>query len=238
MKKLSLAAICAVVLVFVVGVSTPVQADPIIEVVPLEHDFGDVQVGSSSTGMITISNIDGHDLEIGPVSLSGNADFYISMAPDPIVGSGMSTQVEITFTPSAAGYVSATLEIESNDPGSPFLSVSLAGMRVSQEPPPSVTIDDILSFFDPSVEDGTLQGRGRLPGVAEWRLNRFRNTIVAAGVFIDRGWIGLACLQLKRADNRCDGQGDRYWNWDFVDGEAQVELNAMILQLMADLGCE
>jgi hypothetical protein len=234
MKKLSLAAICAVVLVFMLGLSAPVQAEPFIEVVPLDHDFGDVQVGSSSTAIITISNINGQTLEIYSVSLSGSGDFAISMEPDPIVVSGMSTAVEITFAPSAVGYVSAILDIESNDQANPIVSVSLSGVGVAAEPPPSPSIDDILAFFDASVEDGTLYGSGRLSGVAEWRLNRLRNMIVRAGVFIDNGWIELACWQLRRAYRRCDGLPRPP---EFVAGPATSTLAQMIFDLMAGLGC-
>lgn len=126
MKRLSLIEIFGVVLIFMWGLSAPALAAPFIEVVPLEHDFGDVEVGSSSTTIITISNMNGSELAIS-VSLSGSADFFISTYPDPTVGPGMSTGVEITFAPSATGYVSADLDIESNDPGSPFVTVSLAG---------------------------------------------------------------------------------------------------------------
>ena len=57
MKRISLIAIFGVVLIFMSGLSAPALADPFIEVVPLDHDFGDVQVGSSSTAIITISSI-------------------------------------------------------------------------------------------------------------------------------------------------------------------------------------
>jgi hypothetical protein len=215
---------------FVVGVSTSAQADPIIEVVPLDHDFGDVQVGSSSTTIITISNVNGHDLEIYSVTLSGSADFAITMYPDPIVPSLGSTSVEITFTPSAAGYVSAVLDIESNDMTNPLVSVGLAGVGVSQEQPP-ISVEDILAFFDASVADGTLCGYG--PGKsADGRRKALRNKIEAAGDMIDDG--ADACQQLLNASERCDGLPRPP---EFVAGDAAGELADMILVLMADLGC-
>jgi hypothetical protein len=232
MKRLSMAAICAVILIFVGGLSTPAQADPFIEVVPLDHDFGDVQVGSSSTAMITISNIDGHGLEIYPVTLSGSADFAITMYPDPIIGSAMSTAVEITFTPSATGYVAAVLDIESNDMSNPIVSVSLAGMGVGQEQPPT-SVADILAFFDASVAAGTLYGDG--PGnSADGRRNALRNQIEAAGDLIDDGAIQEACQQLLDAYQRCDGLPRPP---EFVAGPAAPTLAQMILDLMGELGC-
>ena len=200
MKRLSSIAIFGMVLVYMLGLSAPALADPFIEVVPLDHDFGDVQVGNSSTTMITISNFNGHDLEIISVSLSGSADFSISMAPDPVVGSGMSTLVEITFAPSTSGYVSASLNIESNDSNTPVVTVSLAGMGVGQEQPP-VSVSDILAFFDASVADGTLYGNG--PGnSADGRRNALRNMIEAAGDLIDDGYIDITLFEIP---------GWKYW---------------------------
>jgi hypothetical protein len=162
MKKLRLTAICALVLTFVVGLSASAQAAPGLEVVPTEHNFGDVQLGSSSSTIITITNNELEPYFIDTVGLAsgGSADFSILSAP------ALGTEL--------------------------------------------------------------------LPGVADWRLNRFRNMIVIAGVFIDNGWIELACWQLERTDKRCDGMS---WPPDLVEGEDTPELNAMILALMADLGC-
>ena len=64
MKKQSLISIFVVTLMCLIGLSSHALADPFIEVVPMEHDFGDVDVGASSTTIITISNINGHELVI------------------------------------------------------------------------------------------------------------------------------------------------------------------------------
>lgn len=208
-------------------------ADPVIEVIPLDHDFGDVQVGAATTAIITVSNINGHELEIYSVALQGSGAFSITMFPDSIVSPGMTTGVEVTFTPSAVGYVSAVLEIESNDMGSPIVSVSLAGMGVADEPPPSATVADILAFFDASVADGTLVGNG--PGKsADGRKRALRNIIEAAGDLIEDGAIEDACRQLQDAYNRCDSLARPP---DFVSGPASSELAAMILDLLFWLGC-
>jgi hypothetical protein len=206
--------------------------DPYIEVVPLDHDFGDVQVGSSSTTIVTISNINGHDLEIYEVSLSGSADFAISMEPDPVVSSGMSTGVEVSFTPSATGYVTAILDIESNDMGSPIVTVSLAGMGVAEEPPP-LAVEDILAFFDASLADGTLYGSG--PGTsADGRRRALRNKIKAAGDLFEGGDLDGACNQLLSAYRRCDGLARPP---EFVAGPAAPTLAQMLLDLITVVGC-
>ena len=99
---------------------------------------------------------------------------------------------------------------------------------------PEPTIDDILTFFDQSVANGTLEGYG--PGnSANGRLNALRNMLEMAGDLIAIGDIEDACGQLKSALNKCDGETPPP---DFVTGEGVEGLHDMILELMAKLGCE
>ena len=100
-------------------------------------------------------------------------------------------------------------------------------------PSPNPTIDAILDFFDESVADGALgNGRGNS---ANGRLNALRNMLEMAGDLIDIGDIEGACGQLNAASRKCDGDSPPP---DFVTGEAVSELYDMILELMAELGCE
>jgi len=237
MKKLNLAAIFAVVMIFTFGLTAPALADPIIEVVPMEHDFGDVEVGSSAATIITISNINGHDLIVTAIGsgAGSSTEFAITMAPalPALVLSGAWVDVEVTFSPSSDGYASAVLEIESNDPINPGVSVDLCGGGIAAAPP-TVTIDDILAFFDQSVADGTLFGNG--PGKsARGRIKAMRNKLKATGDLIDGGYIEQACRQLLNAYQRCDGLRRPP---EFVAGPAAPTLAHMILDLMVGLGCE
>jgi len=236
MKKMGLAAICVVVLMFVVGVSSPAHADT-LEVLPTDHDFGDVEVGTTVTTIVSMTNINGSNVEVFGLGFQAGGSDAFSVANAPplpfIVVPGQTVEVHVAFTPSAAGYVTAVLQIESTDSLNPLQKVFLGGVGVGVQPPP-VSIQAILEFFDASVEAGTLDGTGTVPWLREWRLYRMRNMIERAGYFIDHGWIGLACWQLESIYNRCDGQSPPP---DLVEGEAALELNAMILQLMADMGC-
>lgn len=96
------------------------------------------------------------------------------------------------------------------------------------------TIEAILAFFDESVEDGTLEGRGR-GWFAKLRLLLMRTMLVIAGEFIEQGEVDKACWVLQRAHKRCDGEP---WPRDFVVGEAVPVLADMIDTLMESLGCE
>ena len=97
-----------------------------------------------------------------------------------------------------------------------------------------VTIEDILDFFDESVENGSLQGAGP-DNSSQGRLKALRNMIEAAGDLIAAGDIGAACQQLTDVYNRTDGETPPP---DFASGEAALDLAKMILDLGASLGCE
>jgi hypothetical protein len=208
-----------------------------IDVSPFSYDFGDVEIGASSTTVLTITNVGGYSLLVNDVAFSGggNPDFSISYIPylPAIVSTGGTIDIEITYTPSTSGASSAVLEISSDDTDEPVIMVSFSGTGVVYEPPPSEQIIRILEFFDQSVKDGTLEGDG--PGMsAGRRLTALRNMIIAAGGFIADGQLDEACEQLLAAYRRTDGDPQPP---DFVKGEAASELANQILALLESVGC-
>jgi len=222
------------ILVITLGTSLPTYisyADPNIVVSPSSNNFGKVEIGTTSTAVITISNMDGHTLIIYSILFQGgsSSDFSLSSAPilPIIISPGTSFIVDIEFSPTSEGFTSAILEINSNDPESPTVTVPLNGEGVTQETPP-VSIADILAFFDASIADGTLVGEG--PGYsATGRLHALRNMIEAAGELIEDGLIEEAYQQLIDAYYRCDGL---FPPPDFVSGPAASTLAGMILDLI------
>ncbi len=97
-----------------------------------------------------------------------------------------------------------------------------------------VTIADILTFFDESVAKGEVVGDG--PGnSADGRLNAFGNMLLEAESLIAAGMILEACEQLHSIDIHCDGSSKPK---DLIGGVAVLELNSMILELKASLGCK
>jgi hypothetical protein len=207
-------------------ISLSAVAAPVIEVSPTVYDFGDVEVGTTMELVVTIQNVGPDAAEIS-IALSGSSDFSCD-CPGEVVGlpALSSLFVTVTFTPSTAGYVTAVLDVSG-------VVVSLGGMGVAQEPPPSVTVQDILAFFDESVADGTLYGNG--PGnSANARKGALRNMIKAVGDLIEDGAIVQACQQLMDAYSRTDGLERPP---EFVTGPAASILAGMILDLMASLGC-
>ena len=95
-------------------------------------------------------------------------------------------------------------------------------------------IQELIEFFNESIADGSIEGIGR-GNSANGRLNALRNILETASDLIDIDDIEGACGQLKAALKKCDGASPPP---DFVQGEAVEELNDMISDLMAELGCE
>ena len=164
-----------------------------------------------------------------------SGDFTITTNPaGSTLQPGESVDVGIVFTPLAEGYVSAVLQINSDDPVFPLIEVSLGGVGVYDELPPEGQIAAILAFIKASVEAGTLFGDG--PGnSAGNRLNAFINMIEATGDLIEDGLYAEACGQLGAALKKCDGRPSPP---DFVAGEAVEVLKGMIEVLRTTLGCQ
>jgi hypothetical protein len=99
---------------------------------------------------------------------------------------------------------------------------------------PSEQMAMILEFVEESAADGTLVGNG--PGnSADGRLGAMMNKLEAAGALIDAEKWEDACGQLRSAYVRTDGVSPVP---DFVAGDGAPELADMLMDLMADLGCE
>ena len=65
------------------GIFAPTEANPDVEVVPIVHNFGDVELGSSSTTVFTITNLDFIAVIINEVSLQqSGTDFSITLTPE------------------------------------------------------------------------------------------------------------------------------------------------------------
>jgi hypothetical protein len=100
---------------------------------------------------------------------------------------------------------------------------------------PSEWMTIILTFFDESVEAGTLEGVGHRSWWAKCRLRFMRIVLGLAKKFIERDRTKAACYMLKRAYKRCDG---KRWPRDFIIGEDTSELSSMIHAARESMGCK
>ena len=205
---------------------------PPIEVAPASVQFGTVNVGSSQTQLVTVTNLENHAASVQSVALDlSGSRFSIGALtlPQTLVPGG-SMDISVTFAPTAAVTSLNTLRITTT---LSEVLVPLSGQGVSAVGPPQQQIADILAFFDSSVQAGTLTGNG--PGNSgAGRRNALRNMLTAAGNLIQQGRIADACQQLLDALNRTDGNS---LPPDFVTGSAAADLAQRIRTLRATLGC-
>jgi hypothetical protein len=89
------------------------------------HDFGDVELGSTTNLEIALKNIGQLDLD-GVVTIEGDPSFTVF--PDTFFAAGGATDgLVVTYTPSDASQHSATLVLDSNDPLRPRIEIPLVG---------------------------------------------------------------------------------------------------------------
>jgi len=106
---------------------------PDISVTPTSHDFGSLDVGSSSPAQtFTVNNTGDADLLVGTIYLTGTnvTEFSIqnnNCSSHTIAPSGSCT-LEVVFSPTSEGSKSANLSISSNDPDTPQSYVQLTGV--------------------------------------------------------------------------------------------------------------
>ncbi len=91
--------------------------------------FGNVEVGTSVTVILVVSNLGNTDLTVSGLNITGpNASDFFAVASLPLVIAGGSTgNIDVSFYPTAIGSYSATLGITSDDPDEATFNVALSG---------------------------------------------------------------------------------------------------------------
>jgi Zn-dependent metalloprotease len=109
------------------------QATSNISVSPTFSDFGNINVGSTTTQTFTVNNTGSADLLISQISILPPGDF--SKGLDNCSGRSLLPEegctVRVHFSPTLATVRVATLSIPSNAPDTPILNVALNGMGTS-----------------------------------------------------------------------------------------------------------
>ena len=122
---------------------------PGISFSPSSVNYGNVNLGTSSTQLITVTNTGSANLNITTISLGGTnrLDFKQTTTCKQIVVSGGTCSITVTFTPALAGTRSATMDVNDNVTGSPQ-ALSLTGVGAA----PSVSLSSAyLSFSGQAV---------------------------------------------------------------------------------------
>ena len=235
---------------------------PSYAVVTIYHDYKEVELDATSNATVKISTSSESEVILeSPIFLNGFYFTITSEIPDGgfvVPPTPETLDIEIAFTPTILDSVSDILYIRANNPAIGRVEVHLSGTGV---PNSGITIDDILGFFDSSVESGSMVGNGavtsddnqlafraftqekKTPGKesksAENKLRALRNMLVTAGKLIEREDVEGACGQLKTVSKKCDGNDSPP---DFVMGAAEPnpvpQLENMIGNLSESLECK
>ncbi|MFC7133297.1 MULTISPECIES: PQQ-binding-like beta-propeller repeat protein [Salinibaculum] len=129
-----------------VALSATVVGPPEVDVSPTSVDFGDIEVGNTSTATVTVSNVGGSDLSFDGAQVSGtDAALYtvVGGAGTTTIPAGGTHDVTVEFAPVATGATSATLEIATDDADEGTVSVAFSGngtITTANRPP--VTVSD------------------------------------------------------------------------------------------------
>jgi len=108
---------------FTIGVAPKPQ----IQVSPNSLDFGRVNTGATKQLALTVSNTGTAGLTVQSITKTSALFTISSPAPPFTVSPGSQQTVTVTFAPTAAGAVSDTLTLASNDPDHPTVTVSVTG---------------------------------------------------------------------------------------------------------------
>jgi hypothetical protein len=131
------------------GVSPQVQQMQLI-ISPSALSFGNISVGSSSTQTVTLINSGAASVTVSQASVSGAGFSNNGLTPPLTLPPGQSSTLTVRFTPQAAGKVTGSLSVVSNDPHSPTM-IALNG---SGDQAQLSVIPTSVSFGDVAV--GTL----------------------------------------------------------------------------------
>jgi hypothetical protein len=105
---------------------------PVVTITPSAHDFGNIYLGSSSNEQsFTVGNTGGAPLLVGAATVAGkNGDQFhetFDGCSAQVLDITDDCTVSVAFVPTSAGAKSANLNIPSNDPLTPEVTVPLSG---------------------------------------------------------------------------------------------------------------
>ena len=171
--------------------SSGVSANPLPGVAELSASnsslsFGNVQVGTSTTQPITLTNAGNSNLSISNVSASGNG-FTASGGSNMTLAPNQSVSVYVNFSPTATGSASGTVSIASNTLIS-VVPVNVSGVGVASQE----TMHSVVLSWTPSSSNvvGYFIKRSTVTGGPYTQLNatpdsnpNYADTVLASGIY-------------------------------------------------------
>ncbi|MFL5804458.1 MAG: choice-of-anchor D domain-containing protein, partial [Roseiflexaceae bacterium] len=128
---------------------------PAIDVEPASIAYGNVDVGDYAARTVQVANVGNQSLTVSAVALTGGSSSDYTLANLPILPRTLAPSQQFSFQavfkPSSLGARTGTLQIASDDPTSPSVSVALTGNGVTRNLPPTAVIEmDVPYSFDSS----------------------------------------------------------------------------------------
>lgn len=130
-----------------------------LDALPLAINFGGIASGRSLTRTVLVSNVGAADCEVTDARINGNSSFTVSGGPARpfTIAVGGAEEIEVQYAPSGSGAHQAQLELASNDPNEPVVSVQLDGRQLAPGECALSAVPDPLAFG--SVPLGTVATR-------------------------------------------------------------------------------
>ncbi len=135
-----------------------------IELDKTEIDFGQVDLDSMHSAIVTIANTGNANLTLQSVSILRDENVQFSFVPlqqMPItIEPETVIEIEVVFSPIAEGIAEAVLQIASDDPNRALIDIDLVGEGMLTVLTAEEQIDLILEYYTMSLEDGSIAGVG------------------------------------------------------------------------------
>jgi len=210
-----------------------------------EHDFGEVEMGSSSPVVLTITSQEEMPTTITGLVFANTtcSDFAIISRPESMtIAYNQSIDIVVGYTPSQVGTCSDTLRIYNGSPfpnTATFTGTGIQAVQAVQEvtEPIDLTsqylmqIEGVRSFTKTSIEEGELKGKGK----GKWakrRLRVLKKMLATTSRMIENGDLEGACNKLAMIHKKIDGSPKPK---DFVEGDAKGALAAKIQGMITAL---
>jgi hypothetical protein len=211
------------------------------------YDFGQVEVGSTKTTGISITNLDEDDYITISLRFANVDCSYFSvgsMSGDIKIIAGGTVEVVVSFTPSTIGTCSDTLRIYAGkdfpSPINPYTETFTGtGIEAKSELPMPfdvsrlflTQIQEIKSFMQTNVENGNLKGAGKGKW-ADKRLKALNKMLIITSHLIENGYLEAARNKLIAIYKKTDSKANPK---DFVEGKAKEKFASKIQQLTETL---
>lgn len=114
---------------------------PEINIPVTAHNYGIVTIGNSETWQMQVQNVGSSDLEITNLIIPSSAPIFTTFSPPQTITPGNSINISLTYTPTEVGPLNVTVSVESTDPITPSVDVTLTGEAVNSGPSMYIPFD-------------------------------------------------------------------------------------------------